>query len=124
MPYRTFSDGTGKEWQVWDIVPRLTERRLGTADRRVHTEVIPFADRRRDERRFSQVRRAVLRGTYAHGWLCFDSGVEKRGVWLILHAWTTSADEDIDSYLSVAEPVRFAYGQFSGGEDDEMARTG
>jgi hypothetical protein len=27
MPYRTFIDSLGTDWQVWDIVPRLSERR-------------------------------------------------------------------------------------------------
>ena len=70
------------------------------------------------------MRRAVLRGTYAHGWLCFDSGVEKRRLSPIPHDWTTCSDEDIDSYLAAAEPVRFAYGQALGGEEDGLERTG
>lgn len=112
MPYRTFSDGTGKDWQVWDIVPRLTERRLGAPDRRVRNEIVSFADRRRDERRFSQVRRAVLRGSYAHGWLCFDNGVEKRRLTPIPHDWTTCSEDAIEVYLGLAEPVPDAHKAF------------
>ena len=49
MPYRTFVDSTGAEWQVWDIVPRLSERRSDDhTDRRHELTPIRFADRRED----------------------------------------------------------------------------
>jgi hypothetical protein len=125
MPYRAFDDSTGKEWQVWDIVPRLNERRSGEPDRRVRTVVIPFADRRRDERRVATTtaRRAVLRGSYAYGWLCFDNGQEKRRLTPIPDDWTTCDDERIEDYLLQATPVAGAHLPTFGGGDD-VARAG
>lgn len=105
MPYRTFDDSTGMEWQVWDIVPRLTERRLGEQDRRSEIVPIAFADRRRDERRMSSFRRAVLRGAYAHGWLCFDNGEDKRRLSPIPPDWTTCSEADLETYLGSADRV-------------------
>ena len=40
MGYRVFTDSQGREWQAWDVVPQLTERR--GFDRRVR---IVFAHR-------------------------------------------------------------------------------
>ena len=106
MPYRTFTDSVGSEWQVWDIVPRLTERRVsGVPDRRVEIKTIPFADRRNSGRRLTQIRRAVLRGTYAHGWLCFETEREKRRLSPIPENWTTCSDELLEVYARHAERV-------------------
>src|SRR5687768_4354739 len=60
MSYRLFEDSQGTEWQVWDVVPRLEERRAAVeSDRRVDIKVIPFADRRRSTRRFANSRRSL-----------------------------------------------------------------
>lgn len=100
MSYRLFEDSKGTEWQVWDVVPRLEERRAtAQTDRRVDIKVIPFADRRRTSRRIAQSRRALLRGNYAHGWLCFESKREKRRLSPIPDDWTTCDDETIEHYL-------------------------
>lgn len=124
MPYRSFSDATGKEWQVWDIVPRLSERRHGVAERRVETVVIPFADRRRDDRRLESSRRMVLRGSYAYGWLCFDNGMEKRRLTPIPSDWTTCPVEQMETYLSRARPVVGAHAVSQDDGDDAVARAG
>jgi hypothetical protein len=106
MPYRTFTDSIGLEWQVWDIVPRLTERRSDDAtERRIEIVPIAFADRRREGRRLTQARRTVLRGSYAHGWLCFDSNTEKRRLSPIPSDWTTCSDELLEVYERHAQPV-------------------
>jgi hypothetical protein len=110
MPYRILLDSAGTEWQVWDIVPRHTERRsLDTTDRRVETQVIRFADRRREARRLADTRRAVLRGSYALGWLCFESNREKRRLSPIPTDWTTCSDERLEEYMQSAERVTGAY---------------
>jgi hypothetical protein len=106
MPYRILTDSTGTEWQVWDIVPRLSERRSGEhTDRRVQIAVIPFADRRHEARRTTEMRRAILRGTYAQGWLCFESHKEKRRLTPIPDDWTTCSDELLEAYAHRAERV-------------------
>ena len=125
MPYRTFVDSTGTDWQVWDVVPRLNERRSddGT-ERRLDTAPIRFADRREENRRLTQTRRAVLRGTYAHGWLCFDSDKEKRRLTPIPYDWTTCSDELLEVYERHAEPVGGPHGAFGFAGEEPLAETG
>ena len=106
MSYRLFEDSKGTEWQVWDVVPRLEERRSsGATDRRIAIHVIPFADRRRTPRRVAQSRRALLRGSFAHGWLCFESRREKRRLSPIPTDWTTCEDDLLEAYLQEGVPV-------------------
>lgn len=106
MPYRAFEDSTGREWQVWDVVPRLTERRHAESDRRVDITPIAHADRRRDERRLHSTHRAVLRGSYAHGWLCFDNGDAKKRLSPIPNDWTVCDDDTLEAYLRAADVVK------------------
>jgi len=106
MAYRIFTDSTGVDWHVWDIVPRLSERRTGeVGDRRVRDAPISFRDRRFSPRRIGQTPRANLRGTYAHGWLCFDSFTEKRRLTPIPADWTSCSEERLAAYAEDAEPV-------------------
>jgi len=106
MPYRLIVDSTGTEWQVWDVVPQLSERRSDSIlDRRVEIKAIPFADRRQQGRRLRRPRRAILRGAFAHGWLCFESDGEKRRLSPIPDDWTTCSEEQIELYLRHAESV-------------------
>ena len=101
MSYRLFEDSKGTEWQVWDVVPRLEERRTASMpDRRVDIKVIPFADRRRTTRRLVHTRRALLSGSYAQGWLCFESRREKRRLSPIPDDWTTCDDDTLEGYMS------------------------
>ena len=101
MSYRLFEDSKRTEWQVWDIVPRLEERRKASeTDRRVDIKVIPFADRRRSPRRLANTRRTLLRGSYALGWLCFESSREKRRLSPIPDDWTTCDDDTLEGYLN------------------------
>lgn len=126
MPYRIFTDTTGSEWQVWDIVPQLSERRdSGEHERRIAVVPIEFADRRRaagESRRQTVARRALLRGSYSQGWLCFDNGTEKRRLTPIPGDWTTCSDELIETYLRHAERAmsRFTPSQGS----DRLAEAG
>lgn len=125
MPYRTFVDSVGSEWQVWDIVPRLTERRIdGMPDRRVEIQPISFADRRRAGRRLTQIRRAVLRGTYAHGWLCFESDREKRRLSPIPDDWTSCSDDLLEVYARHAERVAAPPRNFDLGDHMPFAEAG
>jgi hypothetical protein len=127
MPYRIFTDSTGSEWQVWDVVPLMTERReggeAGGMERRVRVMPIDFADRRRDARRTTQVRRALLRGTYSQGWLCFDNGRQKRRLTPIPGDWTTCSDELIETYMRHAERATGVYAAITE-EQVPFAETG
>jgi hypothetical protein len=126
MPYRSFEDSTGEEWQVWDIVPQLTERRDESGrERRVHNAPIAFADRRAEPRRLTISRRAVLSGSYAQGWLCFDNGKEKHRLTPIPGDWTTCSEELLEAYLRHADRVTGAHRVISDQSSDEpFAETG
>ena len=125
MPYRTFTDSTGIEWQVWDIVPRLSERRTSASvDRRVEIKPIDFADRRREQRRVPQapIARARLRGTYAQGWLCFESDHEKRRLSPIPDDWSTCPEERLEQYAGHGE--RVAIQNYWYGDEEPLAEAG
>jgi hypothetical protein len=124
LPYRTFADATGAEWQVWDIVPRLSERRLSHPDRRIGLSPIAFKDRRRDGRRFTNARRSILRGTYALGWLCFNSTSEKRRLSPIPTGWTTCSDEALELYARQAELVLGQRRTFTFSGEGPLAEAG
>jgi hypothetical protein len=113
MPYRVFEDSSGSEWQVWDVVPQLAERReVDTRERRIRIVPIEFADRRRQPRA-TVARRAMLRGTYSQGWLCFDSGSEKRRLSPIPNDWTTCSEELLERYMRHAERASGSYTSIS-----------
>jgi len=125
MPYRTFVDSTGAEWQVWDIVPRLSERRSGeVVDRRRQVAPIRFPDRREDNRRLTDTRRSVLRGTYVHGWLCFDSAKEKRRLSPIPYDWTTCNEDTLELYARRGEPVGGSHRTFGFSDEEPIREAG
>ena len=76
MGYRSFMDRQGMDWQAWDVIPALADRRMH--DRR--TMKAPFdGDRRRaTERRVTPGRRPALSSGLGDGWLCFEASQEKR----------------------------------------------
>ena len=96
----------------------------GVQDRRVEIKTIPFADRRNTGRRLTQIRRAVLRGTYAHGWLCFESDREKRRLSPIPENWTTCSDELLEVYARHAERVAAAGKTYDFDSNTPLAEAG
>jgi hypothetical protein len=105
MPYRTFQDSGGRDWQVWDIVPRLSERRSEEAvERRVHDVEVPI-ERRREERRLAESRRSVLHGSFAKGWLCFESNADKRRLSPIPSDWMACTKSQLERYLNAGARV-------------------
>jgi hypothetical protein len=127
LPYRTFNDSAGAEWQVWDIVPRMHERRdVEKLDRRIEVIPIPFADRRaapEPRRGRGSVRRGYLRGTYAHGWLCFESRQEKRRLSPIPTDWTTCSDEELEVYAHRGERVAGATRPLNFADEEPLDRS-
>lgn len=108
MGYRVFKDSQGTEWQTWDVVPQLAERRV--ADRRRSVRVSPLSapgvDRRRPlERRVVSGRRPVLSAGLAGGWLCFDARVEKRRLAPIPGDWLRCEPERLEQYCRQAKPA-------------------
>lgn len=108
MPYRSFRDADGMEWEAWDVVPRRDERR--TAERRAASGGgDPSFDRRRGmERRLLGTRRAP---ELEAGWLCFQADGVKRRLWPIPADWPRCDDARLLAYRDEANPVRRTSGR-------------
>ena len=109
MGHRFFRDSRGTEWQAWDVIPQLAERRTGDRRRtaaagRLAAGVIER--RRRPERRIGNGRRSVLSAGLDDGWLCFEAPAEKRRLTPIPQDWLRCDDECLERYLGDARPVR------------------
>ena len=105
MAYRTFRDSRGTEWQTWDVVPRLVERRV--SPRRAALTQLPGTDRRtRTDRRLVHGQRSVLTPDLSGGWLCFEAEVEKRRLTPIPADWQHCAPERLEGYCKLAVPAR------------------
>ena len=102
MGDRVFTDSHGTEWQTWDVVPQLTERRA--VDRRERAVPVPHADRRRDpDRRIIKGRRPTLTAGLDTGWLCFETGREKRRLAPIPSDWQRCSAERLEEYCTAAK---------------------
>jgi hypothetical protein len=102
--YRIFRDSTGTEWQTWDVVPRLAERRTG--DRRVTVSAAPLVERRRTtERRVRPGGRPTLTSGLGSGWLCFEAALEKRRLTPIPDDWERCPTPRLEEYCRSAKPA-------------------
>jgi hypothetical protein len=118
MGYRIFRDSAGTEWQTWDVVPRLAERRAG--ERRVAVSAVkPRVERRRlRERRVRVGRRPMLSSGLDGGWLCFEAPEEKRRLTPIPADWERCPTTRLEEYCRSAKPaLRLHVGAFRGGEE-------
>jgi hypothetical protein len=99
MAYRQFTDPMGVEWAVYDVVPRLDERR--EYDRRdTHREEDSEADRRGDDRRATVG--AIRPGRLTRGWLCFENPEERRRLQPIPENWHHLPDSELLALLQQA----------------------
>ena len=105
MGYRVFRDSQGTEWQTWDVVPQLAERRAADR-RRGGAGVAGAVERRRVERRTTVGRRPVLSAGLDGGWLCFEAQVEKRRLTPIPPDWQRCDEACLEQYLRRATPAR------------------
>ena len=106
MGYRSFKDSAGVEWDAWDVMPQLGERRV--AERRLSRRPIEFNDRRRAERRTANSGRAQMPRHLAGGWLCFEGASGKRRLSPIPGDWTRCDESRLEEYCQAASPVRRA----------------
>jgi hypothetical protein len=105
MGYRIFKDSHGTEWQTWDVVPQLGERR--TTDRRRQTVALTHSDRRSPtDRRVVSGTRSVLTAGLDAGWLCFETTDEKRRLTPIPSDWLRCAVPQLEQYCLDAKPAR------------------
>ena len=107
MGFRTFKDSRGIEWQAWDVVPQLGDRRAG--DRRNNaSDGIAVSDDRRKvnrDRRVVEGRRPVLSEGLGGGWLCFEAQVEKRRLAPIPSDWLRCDEACLERYCGQAKPA-------------------
>ncbi|HEX8830707.1 MAG TPA: hypothetical protein VF705_06040 [Longimicrobium sp.] len=106
MPLRTFQDSRGTPCSVWNVSPfagregerRSTERRVASAD--------AYAG---PERRVGRDRRMRTPGLMTpgleSGWLCFESGSEKRRLSPIPPGWDEAPDDELESLFQNALAV-------------------
>jgi hypothetical protein len=96
MTHRTFVDEQGRSWEVWEVHPEIVERRLNedrrsvprqTADRRQHVDI-----------------RFRMAPELRHGWLAFQSDVERRRLAPIPEGWERLNDEDLQLLVRTASP--------------------
>jgi hypothetical protein len=78
MALRSFTDSQGKAWRVWNVVPQYAAIR--------------------DE----EMMTPGLQG----GWLCFDSGTEKRRLSPIPDGWESAEMDALEGYCRQAAPVQ------------------
>jgi len=100
MAYRVFRDSRGVEWQAWDVVPQLTERRA--LERRTQRAPVAQDRRRPSDRRLISGRRPYLNAGLDGGWLCFEANVEKRRLAPIPSDWQRCPDSQLESYCQQA----------------------
>lgn len=100
VSYRVFSDSRGTEWQAWDVVPKLAERRM--QERRGMRAASPVERRGALDRRVIVGRRPMLLKGMNEGWLCFEARAEKRRLTPIPADWLECAEERLEQYCSKA----------------------
>ena len=104
MTHRSFVDRDGRRWEAWDVYP-LADRR--TIERRQVVERGRLVERRRGaERRQRHLSRAPLLGTdYGAGWLCFESGAERRRHAPVPQDWESWDDTRLEACCQAATRV-------------------
>jgi hypothetical protein len=93
MSHRTFEDGHGRQWEVWEVIPTAVERRAANAD----GIKPPVERRRRNEARVSMP--VALRS----GWLAFESKGERRRLAPMPKDWAGMTDLELVGLLDLAE---------------------
>jgi hypothetical protein len=106
MGYRVFTDSQGIEWQTWDVVPQLADRRANERRRAAAAGALVAVERRRArDRRILAGRRPVLSAGLDGGWLCFEASAEKRRLTPIPADWLGCDDECLERYCRQARPA-------------------
>ena len=104
MGYRVFRDSTGVEWQTWDVIPHLAERRAADR-RRAAAAALEVQRRRSNDRRTVTGERPQLSIGMDGGWLCFEAQVEKRRLTPIPDDWLRCDEACLERYCRQAKPA-------------------
>ena len=109
MTFRRFTDKNGTDWEVWEVIPLMADRRhaerRATADRgRAHRPDVAerrIASRRNNSSPSQYVR--VSRG-FEEGWLCFAAGTNIRRLAPIPLNWNDAPSEQLELWAGSASP--------------------
>lgn len=96
MAHRRFTDRTGRVWEVWSVTPTAKVER-----RERQAPIDPM-----DERRKEVESRVVLGPSMAKGWLCFQSGAEKRRLAPFPRNWESLEERELSTLLAAATPAK------------------
>ena len=89
---RTFTDVAGVAWEVWEVYPRLLERRLMRERRAARRGTL--------ERRHVPVGRPTQPRQILGGWLAFQSRLERRRCVPVPDEWEDATDRELQGFLS------------------------
>ena len=92
MPHRTFSDASGRVWDVWSVVPNVYSQRAADADA-APTE-------------FPRAHEAFTDPRWANGWLAFQTSGEKRRLSPIPDTWMQLDDTGLEQLCAAAALVQ------------------
>ena len=93
MPHRIFRDETGRQWDVWEVIPTAVERRIA--------KPIPRAPSL--ERRKVHETRVIVPDQLQKGWLAFQCGRERRRLAPIPGEWDDLTATELLDLLHHAE---------------------
>lgn len=127
MAHRVFQDVTGREWLVWDVIPQAADRRDGAASRGLDERFggrAEAGDRRAEPQPESARTHAHLPLALASGWLCFESGDEKRRLGPIPRGWESLSDTELGQMLRQAQRTTPRDAQLDTTKLRAMARPG
>ena len=86
---------------VWSIAPRCEERRSGRDRRSGQGHPVPS-----ERRVLADRRRRVMDPLLLQGWLCFESGGDRRRLTPVPSDWTECDERRLQLYQALAEPAR------------------
>ena len=95
MDTRTFADVSGLVWEVWEVYPRLVERRLLRERRALR--------RGTQERRHEPVGRRTQPLQIKGGWLAFQCKTERRRLLPVPDDWEELTDRELRALLMLSK---------------------
>ncbi len=95
MSNRTFADVSGLVWEVWEVYPRLVERRLLRERRTLRRDS--------EERRQEPVGRKTQPLQIKGGWLAFQSVHERRRLLPVPENWEELTDRELRALLMLSK---------------------
>ncbi|HEY5062641.1 MAG TPA: hypothetical protein VII52_13965 [Gemmatimonadaceae bacterium] len=95
MPHRQFHDTVGRVWDVWEVIPERLERRRRPT---------PPGGLTRERRHRTEFR--ATPGGLTAGWLCFETGTEKRRLAPVPAEWAAMSNEELDRLCRSATPSK------------------